>query len=453
MSFEEINGHIQVLYKEWSSLQPLSRENEDRLWKKIRLEWNYNSNRIEGNTLTYSETELLLIHGRVEGGHPIRDYEEMKAHNVGINKVREFAEDKEYCLTEADIRSLNLIILKEPFWEEAETPDGQPTRKQIFPGRYKNQPNHVRTATGEIFKFALPEETPAKMRELMEWFRENIESHPASIAVFLAELHHRFILIHPFDDGNGRIVRLWINYALMRFGYPPLVIKSEDREGYIAAIQKADTGNIEALAVYLGKSLISWLETGINAAKGESISEPGDIGREVDIFIRKEKAQGLKKLKPLSEQVKKELCVHLFTPLFETFKNRFEQFNELFNSNEILIKAPRKTLDYLMCFIIDEGINFEVANGNMVNMQVSYIAYRPEKPFDMGASVSVTLHQFEYRLEIRTYFHSSPDSEFIEKEKTYEHISPQSEIEEFVAEGKKLFFEKLKRRAEETAMD
>ena len=268
MSLAEIDKRIQGLYEEWSSssLQPLSGENGERLWEKIRLEWNYHSNRIEGNALTYKETELLLVHGRAEGGHPIRDYEEMKAHNVGIGKVREFAEDKGYCLTEADIRGLNLVILKEPFWEEAETPDGQPTRKQIFPGRYKNQPNHVRTAPGEIFRFALPEETPAKMRELMEWFRENIESHPASIASFLAELHHRFILIHPFDDGNGRMVRLWINYALMRFGYPPVIIKSEDRDGYIAAIQKADTGNIEALAAYLGKNLISCLETCIEAA-------------------------------------------------------------------------------------------------------------------------------------------------------------------------------------------
>ena len=64
MSLAEIDKNIQGLYEEWSSLQPLSRENADRLWKKIRLEWNYNSNRIEGNTLTYSETKLLLVHGR-----------------------------------------------------------------------------------------------------------------------------------------------------------------------------------------------------------------------------------------------------------------------------------------------------------------------------------------------------------------------------------------------------
>lgn len=269
MSLGETDKRIQGLYEEWSSLQPLSPENDKRLWEKIRLEWNYHSNRIEGNALTYEETELLLVHGRAEGGHPLRDYEEMKAHDLGIEKVREFAEDKERRLTEADIRSLNLIILKEPFWNEAKTLDRQLTRKQILPGRYKIQPNHVETPTGEIFRFALPEEVPAKMDELTKWFNGNIESHPASTASFLAELHHRFIFIHPFDDGNGRIARLLINYALMRSGYPPLVIRSENRESYIAAIQKADTGNVDALALYLGRSLISWLEAGIRAAKGK----------------------------------------------------------------------------------------------------------------------------------------------------------------------------------------
>ena len=291
MPLEQINRRIGELYRQWLSLQPLEREYDERLWKKIRLEWNYNSNRIEGNTLTYGETELLLIHNRTEGNHPERNYEEMKAHDLAVAKVREFAEDKERHLTEADIRSLNLLILKEPFWKEAETLDGQFTRKQIFPGKYKTQPNHVRTATGEFFKFAIPEEVPAKMQELMEWFKENMESPPTPIASFLAQLHHRFILIHPFDDGNGRITRLLLNYVLMRLGYPPLVIKNKDRETYFAALQKADTVNIDALTVYLGRTLVSWLEIGIKAAEGKDISEPEDIDKEVAIFIRGKKGR------------------------------------------------------------------------------------------------------------------------------------------------------------------
>ena len=271
MCLQEINRSIEDLNRQWRSLQPLKPEDYQRLWRKIRLEWNYNSNRIEGNTLTYDETELLLFQDRAEGDHLMRDYEEMKAHDLAVEKVREFAGDKERHLTEADIRNLNRLILKEPFWKEAETLDGQLTRKQIFPGEYKTHPNHVRTARGEIFKFAIPQEVPGKMQELTEWFKESIESPPASIASFLAELHHRFIIIHPFDDGNGRIVRLLLNYVLIRLGYPPFVIESRDKDNYFAILQKADTGNMDALIIYLGRTLVSWLEIGIRAAEGKEL--------------------------------------------------------------------------------------------------------------------------------------------------------------------------------------
>ena len=448
MSLEQINNGIEELYRQWLSLQPLEREDDERLWKKIRLEWNYNSNRIEGNTLTYSETELLLIHGRADGDHPMRDYEEMEAHDLAVKKVREFARDKERHLTEADIRSLNLLILKEPFWKEAETPDGQFTRKQIFPGEYKTQPNHVRTATGEIFKFAIPEEVPAKMQELMEWFKENLESPPASIAPFLAQLHHRFILIHPFDDGNGRIARLLLNYTLIRLGYPPFVIKDRNRESYFSALQKADTGNIAALTVYLSETLVSWLEIGIKAAEGKDISEPEDIDKEVDIFIRGKKAEGLTKIKALSKQTKKELCDQFLIPLFETFKNRFRQFDDLFHSNYISLSGPEEISDR---FTKDRETNFIIVNLNIVSLVISYNAYKCEKPFDMRVRLSVQLSQFEYTVMMQIYSDSSSSlgPKTIKRDRIYAHEWADSEIKEFVAEGKELFFEEFEQRAGE----
>ena len=447
MSLEQVNRRIEKLYKQWLSLQPLNQGNGERLWKKIRLEWNYNSNRIEGNTLTYGETELLLIHGRAEGDHLIRYYKEMEAHDLAVEKVRELAGDRQRHLTEADIRELNRIILKEPFWKEAETPDGRPTRKKVFPGKYKTQPNHVRTAKGEIFEFSLPEEVPAKMHELTEWFTENIESPPTSITSFLAELHCRFILIHPFDDGNGRIARLLLNYVLMRLGYPPLVIKNRDKETYFTALQKADTGNIDALTAYLARTLVSWLEIGIRAAEGKDISEHEDIDKEADIFIRKKEAEGLGDVKLLSEQTKKELCDQSLIPLFKTFRDRFRQFNDLFSSNEISVKAPEEILDDFMISMMDNQAVFKEEIGNIASMQICYKAYKDENPFDISVSISVTLHDVKYWTRMQTVVDGSPDSRAVVREKAYSHIWADSEIEEFVSEGKELFFEKLKQRA------
>ena len=470
MFLEEIDKRIRDLYKEWSSLQPLDQENSERLWRNIRLEWNYNSNRIEGNVLTYNETELLLIHGRAEGGHSIRDYEEMKAHDAGIKKVREFAEDRKRRLTEVDIRDLNRIILKEPFWKEAKTLDGQPARKQVVPGRYKIEPNHVKTATGEIFKFALPEEVPAKMEELMKWFNDSVESPPTSIVSFLAELHHRFIIIHPFDDGNGRIVRLWMNYALMQFGYPPLVIKSEDREGYISALQKSDTGNIGALAIYLGRSLISWLEIGTKAARGEDISEYEDIDKEVDIFIRSEKAKGLEGVKSLSREDIEELYQQSWIPLFEGFENQFKQFNQVFSSTKTTLlheERPASLEDFkknLENRLENQEENFTEG------FRIFYEGYKiGSKPFHMEATLSIKRrpYDFEYEISIRPdpkislisfKRKSHPDmrtysrgggSEYL-RSKAHARAWTKSEIGEFVAEGKKDFLEILKNMTEKT---
>lgn len=77
---------------QWMTAQPLKVEDDERLWKKFRLEWSYNSNHIEGNTLTYGETELLIILGQTKGNHTIREYDEMKAHDLAVRHILKLAE-------------------------------------------------------------------------------------------------------------------------------------------------------------------------------------------------------------------------------------------------------------------------------------------------------------------------------------------------------------------------
>ncbi|RYD31249.1 MAG: Fic family protein, partial [Verrucomicrobiaceae bacterium] len=192
---------IEALRTEWEALQPLSQENDRRLWQKLRLEWNYHSNHIEGNTLTYGETELLLLHGQTHGTHDLREYEEMKAHDVGIEHLKVLAADTSRVIRAGDVRDLNRIILKEPFWKAAQTPDGAATRKEIRPGEYKTHPNNVRTAGGEMFEFAPPSEVEARMHALLEWLTSTLERQSHDLLSTLAKLHHDFVLIHPFDDG------------------------------------------------------------------------------------------------------------------------------------------------------------------------------------------------------------------------------------------------------------
>ena len=104
--------------------------------------------------------------------------------------------------------------------------------------------------------------------------------------MFLAESHWSFIHIHPFDDGNGRTARLLANYALLRNNLPPIVIKSDDRDRYISGLQNADVGRMLPLAEFMLEN-VSWsIELAIRAAKGESIREPDDMDKEMELFVR-----------------------------------------------------------------------------------------------------------------------------------------------------------------------
>ena len=258
------------LYKSWQACQPLPEENYRSLWQWIRINFNHLSNHFEGNTLSYSETQLLLIHGRTTGDHELREYEEMKAHDVAFEYIRKTAKDKKP-VTEGDIRDLNKICLKEPFYKIAQTPEGEPTRKKIIPGQYKIQPNHVLTKTGTVFQFASPEETPALMANLTQWIQNWLKQSKTnkhkSLVSFLAELHKRFIMIHPFDDGNGRVIRLLMNYILIRLDFLPMVL--DNREEYIKAVQFSDAGDMRYLEKLFANNIIFMLKKGVYAKKNK----------------------------------------------------------------------------------------------------------------------------------------------------------------------------------------
>ena len=187
---------IDSLKHKLDQLIPFTKKNQNRLQKKIRLEFNYNSNHLEGNTLTYGQTQLLLIYDKSTGDVSVSDIEEMKAHDVALCQIKKMAKEEERPLTELFIKELNQTILVKPFWKNANSQDGTPTQKRIEIGQYKTSPNG-RLKNGEFHEYASPEETPALVRDLLNWYEENRkEIHPVQLA---AEFHYKFVCIHPFD--------------------------------------------------------------------------------------------------------------------------------------------------------------------------------------------------------------------------------------------------------------
>jgi Fic family protein len=273
-------NNIEKLFKEWQSLQPLKPELQRDINQQFMVDFNYNSNHLEGNTLTYGQTKLLLLFGDTIGNASIQDYEEMKAHNVGLELMKVEATDKDRMLSEHFIRELNHTILVRDFYKTSREGD---FRYKVNVGIYKTRPNSVITPTGELFDYASPEETPALMSDLIAWYRDEEQRGKLKVEELAALFHYRYIRIHPFEDGNGRIARLLVNYILLRNQYPMLVIRTDDRQNYLKTLHQCDllTGKIpydgahatlqqsKPLIDYISTLLENKLTALIQLAKGE----------------------------------------------------------------------------------------------------------------------------------------------------------------------------------------
>lgn len=331
---------IETLNNEWLSLQPLKDDDLKRLNDKFKLEFNYNSNHIEGNTLTYGQTKLLFMFDQTSGNSSLKDYEEMKAHNVGLEMMKQEAEDKERPLTESFIRELNHTILVKNYWSNAKTPNGDDTRIEVKVGEYKSRPNSVITVTGEKFDYASPEETPAFMTSLVKWYNEEVNKNELSPVKIAALLHYRYIRIHPFEDGNGRIARLLVNFVLHRYGYPMIVIHSEDKDNYLRILHQCDVAvgltpsdganatfdKIKPFVDYLKERLIHALEISIKAAKDENIEEDDDFEKQLTLLERevKQKEDNEAKKRYFNEEDVRNILKYVFFPLVDEFENARE---------------------------------------------------------------------------------------------------------------------------------
>ena len=170
----------------------------------------------------------------------MRDVQEMTASNVGLRMMSEEASVKEVSLTQNFIRTLHKTLLREDYTVYRELPGGVQTSYVIHAGQYKTRPNSVITRYGDRFEYASPEETPSLMTDLVDWYNKAEQEGKLSPVELAALFHYRYIRIHPFEDGNGRIARLMVNYILTRHDYPMIVVRSRKKSEYLEALHQTD---------------------------------------------------------------------------------------------------------------------------------------------------------------------------------------------------------------------
>lgn len=214
--FEEIDQKKQLI----EAKRPFPVHTVRSLRENLLLEWTYNTNAIEGNTLTLLETKVVL-EGITVGGKTLREHLEVINHKEAILYVEDIVKNNE-ALSEWQIKNIHGILLK--------------GIDDHYAGRYRDQQVILSGA-----KHIPPEPMyiMEQMLNLIQWYNgEGKSLHPVERA---AMLHVIFVGIHPFIDGNGRTSRLLLNLELMKNGYPTIAIRNENRLAYYTALDKAHT--------------------------------------------------------------------------------------------------------------------------------------------------------------------------------------------------------------------
>ena len=184
--------------------------------------------------------QVICHFGTVSGEGHLHDFSEMKASQVGLEMMSQAVKEGNMPVTQHFIRTLHKTILREDYTVYRNLPGGQHTSYVIHAGQYKTRPNSVITRYGDRFEYASPEETPALMSDLVNWYNEAEASGKYTVVELAALFHYRYIRIHPFEDGNGRIARLMVNYILARHGWPMIVVRSRKKTDYLEALHKTD---------------------------------------------------------------------------------------------------------------------------------------------------------------------------------------------------------------------
>lgn len=243
-----LKARIDQMKAEMDDLRPLPTKALTKLREQINLEWTYNSNAIEGNTLTLRETQLILQHGMTIGGKSLREHFEVINHGEAIAYVERLAMRDSPILT-SDIRQIHQLVLAKIDDEHA--------------GRYRDVAVRIAGA-----RHIPPEswELAALMDDFVQWLAslEAARLHPIEKA---ARAHHKFVAIHPFVDGNGRAGRLLLNLLLFKDGYPPAVIEHAARKQYYKVLDDADSGNYKGLVGLIARACERSLRLYLEAAK------------------------------------------------------------------------------------------------------------------------------------------------------------------------------------------
>ncbi|MEA1962857.1 MAG: Fic family protein [Patescibacteria group bacterium] len=232
-----------------NKLRPINKTLLNKIRENFQIEMTYNSNAIEGNTLTKKETFWIISEGLTIKGKSLKEHLEVKNHKEALDFLYELIDiNKKNTISEYLIKQIHSLAVKEADSEIA--------------GIYRNGDVFI---SGSDHKPPSGFEVPGEMEKLIKWIKK--EKNNYHIVELSAILHHKLVAIHPFWDGNGRASRIIMNILIMNAGYPMAIILKNDRRRYYRVLSEADNGDYKNLCEFLAQSAIRSLNIYLDMLK------------------------------------------------------------------------------------------------------------------------------------------------------------------------------------------
>jgi len=231
----DLKERIEIKLSKLNNLRPLPKDTLDNLKEKFEIDMSYHSNAIEGNRLTLRETWLVIRKGITISGKSLEEHLEATNHREAIELIEKIA-DKGEDITEIDVLNLHAVILDKINPQNA--------------GFYRHSNVFIQ---GSELKLPKWRDVPVLMKRVYKEL--NNQGKGIDVIYSSVKVHYDTVRIHPFIDGNGRLARLLMNLRLMRGGFPPAILRKEERRAYYSALEKADKGDFRPLTMIIGKDV------------------------------------------------------------------------------------------------------------------------------------------------------------------------------------------------------
>ncbi|TDE46869.1 Fic family protein [Flavobacterium rhamnosiphilum] len=371
MSYKNIKATIDAIKAKVAAFGELTIEQKKKINYKFRLEWNFNSNSMEGNTLTIEETRSVMVGNLTVNDKPLKDVLEMQGHDQVIIEILRIGKG-ELRLSEKRICEIHKAIMHE---------DDETKKDKI--GKWKQEPNMIYNHKGERYDFVSPEEVADRIHRLLDKTNAAIDAinankknapHPIDVAM---EFHLEYLDIHPFYDGNGRTARILTNLILISLGYNPFWINEKDRKIYYTYISDIQGygGSKELFFEYCAGLIERSEQLVLNAIQGIDIEEEDDLHKEISMW----KKQLVKKdeVFPQSNYAVAQIYQRTLKTLFTSFLSQMASFDELFTKKQITNHINSKHLKSQQLEHFDELFDDIINRSKLSKEELNELELKP----------------------------------------------------------------------------